>query len=113
MVDEGIEVNRLKSSNHINLIKNIKNLRLKKTHKVLIADDTIYNITGLEGLLVQIIGMESLSVSRVYNGQQACELVDKMLESGEDPFTLIFMDIDMPIMDGMDAAAYIKSRIKD
>lgn len=48
MVDEGIEVNRLKSSNHINLIKNIKNLRLKKTHKVLIADDTIYNITGLE-----------------------------------------------------------------
>lgn len=48
---------------------------------------------------------------QAYNGQQACEMVDKMIQCNEDPFALIFMDIDMPVMNGVDASKAIKEKI--
>ena len=46
-----------------------------------------------------------------YNGQDACKKIDEQIESGQSPYDLIFMDIDMPIMNGFDATKYIRSKI--
>jgi CheY-like chemotaxis protein len=41
------------------------------------------------------------------NGQQGVEMVKKRLMNGEKPFDLIFMDMHMPVMDGLEAASII------
>jgi CheY-like chemotaxis protein len=41
------------------------------------------------------------------NGKEGVDMVLRRIESGEKPFDLIFMDIHMPEMDGLEAAAKI------
>jgi CheY-like chemotaxis protein len=41
------------------------------------------------------------------NGQEGVEMVQSRLRNGEAPFDLIFMDIYMPVMDGLEAAERI------
>jgi len=43
------------------------------------------------------------------NGQEGVEIVASRIHSGEKPFDIILMDIHMPIMDGLEAAAQIAS----
>ena len=41
------------------------------------------------------------------NGREGVEMVQSRMQSGKAPFDLIFMDIYMPVMDGLEAAAAI------
>jgi signal transduction histidine kinase/DNA-binding response OmpR family regulator len=41
------------------------------------------------------------------NGKEGVDIVAKRIKSGEKPFDLIFMDIHMPVMDGLEAASKI------
>ena len=43
-----------------------------------------------------------------YNGKEGVNAVEERINSGKKPFDLIFMDIHMPIMDGLEAAEHIK-----
>jgi CheY-like chemotaxis protein len=48
-----------------------------------------------------------LRVVVVHNGKEGVDIVRKRMEQGEKPFDLIFMDIHMPVMDGLEAAPKI------
>ncbi|MDR2580460.1 MAG: response regulator [Fibromonadaceae bacterium] len=41
------------------------------------------------------------------NGKEGLEIVERRIQNGEKPFDLIFMDIFMPVMDGIEAATKI------
>jgi CheY-like chemotaxis protein len=41
------------------------------------------------------------------NGKEGVDMVRRRMERGEKPFDLIFMDIHMPVMDGLEAASQI------
>ncbi|MCL2188494.1 MAG: ATP-binding protein [Defluviitaleaceae bacterium] len=41
------------------------------------------------------------------NGKEAVQIIEERIKDGDKPFDLIFMDIYLPIMDGMEAAKYI------
>jgi signal transduction histidine kinase/CheY-like chemotaxis protein len=66
--------------------------------KVLVAEDNLINLKLLETILLQ----EHFRVIAVDNGQKA---VDAYLK---EPFDLVLMDIDMPVMDGLMANRLIK-----
>ncbi|MCK9372854.1 MAG: response regulator [Sulfuricurvum sp.] len=66
--------------------------------KILVAEDNLINLKLLETILLQ----QHFRVISVENGQQA---VDAYLK---EPFDLVLMDIDMPVMDGLMANRLIK-----
>lgn len=66
--------------------------------KILVAEDNLINLKLLETILLQ----EHFRVIAVDNGQKA---VDAYLK---EPFDLVLMDIDMPVMDGLMANRLIK-----
>ena len=69
-----------------------------ETTKILVAEDNLINLRLLETILLQ----QNFKVTAVDNGQKA---VDAYLK---EPFDLVLMDIDMPIMDGLTANRLIK-----
>lgn len=66
---------------------------------ILVAEDNPINLKLIETLLLQY----NLKVNSVVNGKDAVDLYDK-----ENNFDLVFMDIDMPVMDGITATRLIK-----
>jgi CheY-like chemotaxis protein len=68
--------------------------------RVLVAEDHPTNRKVIELILAQA----PVDLVLVENGAQACEA------SARKPFDLILMDMQMPVMDGLDAARYIRAR---
>jgi CheY-like chemotaxis protein len=69
----------------------------KYVDKVLVVDDNMSNVYVLKKML-KSIGIES---DEAHNGSEA---VDKFRKS---PYKLIFMDVNMPVMNGLDASSQI------
>ena len=80
---------------------------LKKAHfkdkRVLLVDDNELN-REIAGELLEMTG---ITVEMAENGQEA---VDKFLASKAGYYGLIFMDIQMPVMNGYNAALTIRSQ---
>lgn len=76
----------------------IQSIPRQENIKILIAEDNLINLKLLETILLQ----EHFRVVSVDNGQKA---VDAYLK---EPFDLVLMDIDMPVMDGLTATRLIK-----
>lgn len=70
--------------------------------RVLIVEDNELNMEILEELLTMI----GVQTGKAYDGQEAVELVKNQPEGYYD---LIFMDIQMPVMDGYSATRLIRS----
>ncbi len=70
--------------------------------RVLVAEDNDIN-WEIISMLLQMHGVES---ERAENGQLA---VERVAAASEDEFDLVFMDIQMPVMNGIDAAKAIRS----
>lgn len=68
--------------------------------RILAAEDNELNRVVLEEILAQ----EGASVTLAVNGRQAVDAV----ESGADRFDLVLMDVQMPEMDGLEAASLIR-----
>lgn len=83
---------------YINTKVEIPFIHREKAITILVAEDNLINLRLLETILVQ----QSFKVTAVDNGQKA---VDAYLK---EPFDLVLMDIDMPIMDGLTANRLIK-----
>lgn len=76
----------------------IQSIPRQEDTKILVAEDNLINLRLLETILLQ----QNFKVTAVDNGQKAVDVYLK------EPFDLVLMDIDMPIMDGLTANRLIK-----
>ncbi|KAF7727728.1 hypothetical protein EC973_007187 [Apophysomyces ossiformis] len=75
----------------------------------LVVDDNPVNQKVFSRMLEQLLGCKP---SMAQNGLQACELIEKARAEGM-PFDLIFMDVWMPEMNGLEAATKIRKELSD
>jgi CheY-like chemotaxis protein len=71
--------------------------------EVLVCEDNALN----QQVVREHLSRVGLDVVIANNGKEGVALVEKRLKSAEKQFNLIFMDIHMPIMDGLEATAKI------
>ena len=72
---------------------------------VLVCDDNSMNQQVIREHLEQV-GIKTVVAE---NGKMGIEMVQERMQKGEKPFDLIFMDMFMPVMDGMEAAIIIST----
>ena len=72
---------------------------------VLAVDDHLPNLIVLEALLGEI----NVTTTKAQSGQEALKILQDRIQQGEKPFDLIFMDIQMPVMSGIDTTRAIRS----
>ena len=75
--------------------------------KILIVDDSRLNRVLLTGLLVKLDGIETSQITEACNGQQALDCVVSAYER-EEPFSVVLLDIKMPVMDGLNCLEGIR-----
>ena len=66
--------------------------------KVLVVEDDEVNLMIAEHVLLR----EGFDVAKASNGEEAIEMIR------QESFALVFMDIEMPIMDGIEATPHIR-----
>ncbi|EAS05594.3 ATPase, histidine kinase-, DNA gyrase B (macronuclear) [Tetrahymena thermophila SB210] len=100
------------NQNSLELIQLPPSLQFTMPTRVLIVDDTYFNIIALKLMLKSI---KNLTIEEAYNGQQALDILNQAklsYQKGqrkiEDLFQIIFMDINMPIMDGIECTVNIR-----
>ncbi|NQU65657.1 MAG: response regulator, partial [SAR324 cluster bacterium] len=72
--------------------------------RLLMADDNQMNIKLARIALTR----QGHNLFSVENGEQACEMFLKSLNEKGEPFDIIFMDLRMPVMNGIEAAEQIR-----
>lgn len=76
-----------------------------KCHPILLCDDIPFNHIALETVLKYF----NIRVDNAYDGEMAIKMVKDKYKSCECGYKLIFMDIDMPIVDGIQATKEVYS----
>ena len=84
---------------------------------ILIVDDSVLNLLGLKCQLGQIPELKNTSniVDEALNGEEAVELFKKRIELCIEsnwlikPYRIVFIDYNMPIMDGPTAIEKIRT----
>jgi len=72
--------------------------------EILLCEDNTMN----QQVITEHLGRVGLKCVVADNGKIGVDLVKKRMEKGEKQFDLIFMDMHMPVMDGLEAAAVIR-----
>ncbi|WP_336932818.1 ATP-binding protein [Acinetobacter bereziniae] len=72
---------------------------------ILAVDDHLPNLIVLEALLGEL----NVKTTKAQSGQEALTIIQQAVEQGSKPFDLIFMDIQMPVMSGIDTTRAIRS----
>ncbi|KAL4506633.1 hypothetical protein ABPG72_000204 [Tetrahymena utriculariae] len=89
------------------LPKQIKN-KFFSANKIMIVDDEPMNIKGLQIMLKVKADIQDELIFTATNGIEAVDLFEQSLKS-LNQIKLIFMDINMPLLDGIDAAIEIRA----
>lgn len=72
---------------------------LKNMKKVLIAEDS----SVIQNLAKKILEFQNFEIHSVKNGQQVMDAMDK------EDFDILLLDINMPVMDGMECARAVRA----
>ncbi len=72
---------------------------MAETKKVLIAEDS----SVIQNLTRKILEQQGCLISSVKNGEQVLEALDR------EPYDIILLDINMPVMDGMECARRVRA----
>jgi CheY-like chemotaxis protein len=72
---------------------------MSSPNKVLIAEDS----SVIQNLVKKILEFQNFEITAVKNGEQVIQLLEK------ENFDIILLDINMPVMDGMDCVKSIRS----
>jgi two-component system sensor histidine kinase BarA len=72
---------------------------------VLAVDDHLPNLIVLEALLAEL----NVKMTRALSGQEALGILEAQMQSTQASFDLVFMDIQMPVMSGIDTTRAIRS----
>jgi len=72
---------------------------------ILAVDDHLPNLIVLEALLGEL----NVTTTKATSGQEAIDIIQQRHEEGLSAFDLVFMDIQMPVMSGMDTTRAIRS----
>ncbi|BCU63734.1 hypothetical protein F941_02796 [Acinetobacter bouvetii DSM 14964 = CIP 107468] len=72
---------------------------------ILAVDDHLPNLIVLEALLSEL----NVTTTKALSGQEAIEIIQSRYEQGLKAFDLVFMDIQMPVMSGVDTTRAIRS----
>ena len=72
---------------------------------VLAVDDHLPNLIVLEALLGEL----NVKTTKALSGQEALEIIQERIEKNLPAFDVIFMDIQMPVMSGVDTTRAIRS----
>ena len=105
----GIETNDLNNINYnkLNSLKTTSKLEvgspISKSIKIIVVDDQKFNRITLIGML-KLLNKENISEAE--NGREAITKTKEVINNFDQIF--IFMDVDMPIMNGIDATRIIK-----
>jgi CheY-like chemotaxis protein len=97
-----LKINQEASSNETLKYKNEEKLRLEGNPKVLVAEDNLFNQKLFEIMLYNL-GCDTDFAS---NGEEVLQLIK------ENTYSIILMDIQMPVMDGIEATKIIRSTNK-
>ena len=85
-----------------------------KCNNILLIDDDMFNLISLKALLSK---MGPRQIDFAFNGKLGIEKVENKLRnkccSTCTGFKMIFMDINMPVMDGFEATKILKQRMKE
>ena len=76
------------------------------THMIAIVDDNSTNRFILRGMLSQYKNI--YTIYEAEDGLQAVELIRRRLSSAKNSHILVFMDLNMPVMDGIEATTKIR-----
>jgi signal transduction histidine kinase/DNA-binding response OmpR family regulator len=71
--------------------------------EILVCEDNQMN----QQVIIDHLARVGIKAIIAANGSEGVSMVQKRMEAGEKPFNLIFMDIHMPVMDGIEAASKI------
>jgi len=71
--------------------------------EILVCEDNAIN----QQVIVEQLERVGIDVTLAVNGKEGVDMVKSRINGGGKPFDLIFMDIHMPVMDGLEAAAII------
>ncbi|CDW71321.1 multi-sensor hybrid histidine kinase [Stylonychia lemnae] len=82
------------------------------TSKILVVDDTVFNVEIISMLLQQLF---AITIDSAYSGQQAIQRIIERIENinqnpSQQMYSLILMDINMSGMDGVQATKIIRNR---
>ena len=70
---------------------------------ILVCEDNLMN----QNVIIEHLARVGLKTEIANNGQEGIEKIQKQIDNGEKPYNLIFMDIHMPVMDGIEATRNI------
>ena len=96
--------NVLRSEVESNVIEEEEKAIESPLPEILIADDNVFNLMVIEETLKEQYGFK---YEKANNGQEAVEAVRKRIDQGGANFKLILMDLNMPVMDGIQATLAI------
>ncbi len=72
---------------------------------ILAVDDHLPNLIVLEALLAEL----NVKTTKATSGQEAIEIIQHRYEQSQPAFDLVFMDIQMPVMSGIDTTRALRS----
>lgn len=73
---------------------------MKKVNSIFIVDDDPITVFGIKRMLKPVTNCEDVEIFQ--NGKEAFDALVAKMEQGENLPDVIFLDINMPIMDGWD-----------